>query len=218
MDRLVSDDVWHQLRPFGAAVARRTVVRFWAVGLAGIVVMFTAAIAWASGGMVPWLHETDTGWDSSVAIDDANGRAWPRAAEQTMILNVENHGWDAVRIVGVGDDRAGVRTLRATVGNEPLTPQSPYVLDAGNTVEITLFLRFTDCRTVSDQPWPIPIRIARPWGTQTTHVLHLPIRATSDHGGWSMADRGDPRAVEWQRWIADDVCAIPYSKRAPGNR
>jgi hypothetical protein len=78
--------------------------------------------------------------------------------------------------------------------------------------------RVLEPHTVSDQPWPIPIRIARPWGTQTTHILHLPIRATSDHGGWSMTDRGDPRAVEWQRWIADDVCAIPYSKRAPGNR
>jgi hypothetical protein len=218
MDRLVSDDVWHQLRPFGTVVARRTVVRCWAAGVAGILVIYTAAIAWASGGVVPWLHETDSGWISSVAIDDANGRSGPRAAEQTMTLNIQNHGWQAVRIVEVGDDSAGVRTLRTTAANEPITPQSPYVLNPGDTAEITLFLRFTDCRAVSDQPWPIPIRVSRLWGTQSIHVFHLPIRATSDHGGWSVADRGDPRAVEWQRWIADDVCGIPYNKRAPGNR
>jgi hypothetical protein len=189
-------------------------------------------IAWASGDVVAWLHETDTGWASSVAIDDANGRTGPRPAEQTMILNVENHGGRPVRIVGVGDDRTGIRTLRATAtktsrpirssspvsGTGPITSRSPYILNPGDIVEITMFLQFTDCRAVSDQPWPIPIRLARPWGIQTTYILHLPIRATSDHGGWSVVYRGDPRAVEWQRWIADDVCAIPYSKRAPGNR
>jgi hypothetical protein len=153
-----------------------------------------------------------------VAIDDANGRTGPRAAEQTMILNVENRGWQSVRIVGAGDDRAGVRTLRATVDNAPLTPQSPYVVDPGGTVKIALVLQFTDCWAVSDQPWPIPIRVARPWGTHAIHVFHRPIRAASDRGGWSVTDRGDPHAVEWQRWIADDICAIPYGKRSPGYR
>jgi len=38
MDQLVTDEVWHQLHPFGAAVPRRTVVRFWAAGVTTIVV------------------------------------------------------------------------------------------------------------------------------------------------------------------------------------
>jgi hypothetical protein len=218
MTRLVSDQVWQQLDPAGGRVRRRTVLRFWGIGVPTIVVLFAAAAAWAAGSVVPWLHETDSGLATSVALDDANGRTGPRPAEQTMNLHIQNDGEQAVRIVGVGGDHAGIRMLRATAEGRPITPRSPYVLDPAHTVEITMFLQFTDCAAVSTRPWPIPVRVARPWGTQTVHVLHLPIRATSDHGGWSLAYRGDPRAVEWQRWIADDVCAVPYSRRAPANR
>ncbi len=218
MTRLVSDEVWQQLDPAGGRVRRQTVLRFWRIGVPTVLALFAAASAWASGGVVPWLHEADLGLATSVAMDDANGRTGPRPAEQTMNLHIQNDGELAVRIVGVGGDRAGIRMLRATAEGHPITPRSPYVLDPAHAVEITMYLQFTDCAAVSTQPWPIPVRVARPWGTQTVHVSHLPIRAMSDHGGWSVAYRGDPRAVEWQRWIADDVCAVPYSRRAPGNR
>jgi hypothetical protein len=218
MTPLVSDQVWHQLDPAGGSVQRRTVHRFRLAVVPTFLVLLVVGVTWASGGFVPWLHQTATGFAFSAALDDANGRVGPRDPDQTMNLSVQNSGWRPVRVVEVGSDRTGFRMLRATIDDKPVSRRSPYVVAPGETVEITLFLRFTDCQAVSAARWAVPIRIARPWGIQTVHVDHLPIAATSDRGGWTTVYRGDPRAVEWQRWIADDVCGVPYGRRAPGKR
>src|SRR5947207_1814841 len=104
MTPLLDDEVWRRLDPYGGRVARRTVVRGWVLGTVVLLVLAMAAWAWESGFAVPRLIADDAGWVSSLNVADANPRYAPAAPDVTQEVRIENHGWLAVRIAGVGAD------------------------------------------------------------------------------------------------------------------
>jgi hypothetical protein len=211
MTPLLHDEVWRQLDPYAGRVSRRTLVRSWAVGIVALLVLTTAAWVWESGAARPRLIADDGGWVSSLNVVDANPRHAPADPDLSQQVRIENHGWLAVRIAGVGADGPGIHLRESTV-DQRLTPQTPFVLKRGGTAAVTMSYRITDCTAVPADPWPIPVRLLRPWGIQTVHVWLPPLRAHPVYSGWSITTRDDPKAVEWQRWLADDVCNFSHRR------
>lgn len=187
---LVSDLVWQQLDPYAGRLSARTVRRLWT----GVAIVATAAVAagvlWWSGLIVPnlaWPHYA--GYSASTS---------PELVMHEVV--VANKGWAPVEVLGMGRSGAGLELVEVR-GTFPTT------LEPGQTLQAELVYRVSDCAAVTVDPWPVPVRVRRPWGVHTSY-LDLPEKTSlnAPEGLRSYTGR-DPYAVEWQRWLADKSCA-----------
>jgi hypothetical protein len=125
-------------------------------------------------------------------------------------FTVVNAGWTAITVVGAGRDGPGL-SLQA-VSTDPdgkVALPLPSTVEPGGTLTFVLRYRVTDCAAVPAEPWPVPIRVQRPWGVQSVYVA-IPTH-TSRHAPEGMRSYSgrDPWAVEWQRDLADEDCELP---------
>ena len=174
MTRLLSDEVWQQLDPGGARLSRRQTWRVWLVAAAVTVLLVAATVLWRSGLIVPRLEATADG-----------SLAGPGVI--TYDLSIRNDGLTEVRLLAAGRSGPGLELVQ-------VASPFPVTLGPGDGAILRLFYRVTDCAAVPTGPWPVPVRVERPWGTRTTYV-NLP------------AEYVQARKVEWQRARADEACA-----------
>jgi hypothetical protein len=76
-------------------------------------------------------------------------------------------------------------------------------------VQVTFFYDITDCAAVTAEVQTIPVHVRRWFGTQTVQISLPPLRPYRA-GGWTVSTPDDAEAVQWQRFLADHVCEIPY--------
>ena len=124
----------------------------------------------------------------------------------TQQVPVKNTGWTTVRVTGIGQDGPGLRLVgpsdaeglkqASDIGGK----QPPFDPHPGQTAIMVVAYRVTDCTAISSGPFPIAVRVDRPWGTETIDVP-LP-RQTPNTPGWTI----DGADIEWQKAAADQAC------------
>lgn len=198
MQPWVSNDVWRQLDPVAGRLSRRSVRRLRIVVVVLIVLAVLAALSWRSGAVAPRLKWTDEwGWEASVG---------PELVSHAVV--VVNDGWLPAQILGVGRSGPGLELVSVREGTSVDFREGsgifPYVLQPGAIVAFAVVYRITDCSAIPQDPWPVPVRVQRPWGVQTVYI-GLPEESFRAPQLLSYSGR-NPYAVEWQRWIAADLC------------
>lgn len=193
MERLVSDGVWRQLDPYAGQLAGRTVRRLRLTAAAVVALAVAVGALWWSGLVLPRLA-----WPAG-----SGGYGWSTGPDVVRHdVMIRNEGWTPVEVLGLGRGGAGLRLVEVR-GVFPTT------LRPGQTMEAAVVYRVTDCAAVTADPWPVPVRVRRPWGIYTAYVS-LPTQTSpaAPEGLRSYTGR-DPYAVEWQRALADASCAYP---------
>ncbi|MEY9931123.1 hypothetical protein ABH926_005770 [Catenulispora sp. GP43] len=161
----VDDDVWQQLDPHAGGLSRRQRRRAAAAATAAAVVL-VAGFAIDRSGLVraQITYDPDTGLQSSATVN-------PKVFTQQV--PVKNNGWTTVRVTGIGHDGPGLRLVGPTdtgelkQASEMGGRQPPFDLRPGQTAIMVVAYRVTDCAAVPAGPLLIPVRVERPWGTET---------------------------------------------------
>jgi len=187
MARLVSDEVWQQLDPQAGRLQRRTAARLWWAAGVGTAIALVWALVWQLGVAYPRLGWSNSGYGSG------GGPGW---AEHEVV--VENQGWTPLTIVAVGRSGPGLE-LTEVRGTFPVT------LQPGDQTSFYVVYRVTDCTAVSNEPFPVPVRVERWWGEQTAYI-EIPTYPSRDRPGSYSYSGQDPYAVQWQRGMADFGC------------
>lgn len=202
----VGDDVWQQLDPRAGALTRgqrrRAVTATTAA--AGILVagfaIYRSGFVWARAA-----YDRHTGLASSTSVNPAI---------IALQVPVKNTGWTTIRVTGIGQDGPGLRLVRPgdTVGMEQVSELQgkplPFDLHPGQTVILAIGYRVTDCEAVPSGPFPIAVRVDRPWGTQTISIP-LPQQTQWPDDGASTSGPTmvvNPPGIEWQKAAADQAC------------
>ncbi len=201
--RLVDDAVWQQLGPYAGQLAPRTVRRVRLGAAVAVVLLALGTLVWHVGLVVPRVGWSGTrGWAYSV----------PPGGPIAYQVTIVNNGWRPIRVVGAGrsDNGLELTMVAATFPGEAATVEPaalPVTLRPGELWTFTLVYRIVDCAAVRADPWPVPIRIARPWGVHTAYV-DLP---TGPSGSPLEPYHypGDPDTVQWQRHLAGVACGPP---------
>lgn len=196
-----------------------------------LAVVALAVAAWTgvavvrSGAVTPRI-EVDWGWDAHWEYSDTSRQPLqhgvPVTTHVSQGLVIVNAGWYPVEIVGVDVDRPGMRVERVAVGSThfderrgfwrtggaDLTADRPYVLAPDERLAVTIYYDVTDCAAVPATSQRIPLRLTRWFGRQSVQLSLPPLRPYAN--GWSVSRHDDPKAVQWQRFLADHVCQIRY--------
>ncbi|ACU70916.1 hypothetical protein Caci_1996 [Catenulispora acidiphila DSM 44928] len=197
----VSDDVWQQLDPHAGALNRSQRRRAVAVA-AAVVAVLAAGFATDRSGIVraQVAFDQDTGLAGSVLVH-------PRII--THEIPVKNTGWTTVRVTGVGQDGPGLSLVRPgdaegmTAAEDTSATPPPFDLHPGQTAIMQVAYRITDCAAVPAGPFPIAVRVDRPWGTETISVS-VPPQPVVDPAAPGFTVNGP--VIEWQRAAADQSC------------
>lgn len=161
----VDDDVWRQLDPRAGALSPRQRRRAATVTTVAVTVLVAGFAVDRSGLVRARLdYNLRQGLQSSVSMN-------PKIlAEQ---VPVKNSGWTTVRVTGIGHDAPGLRLVGPsdTAGLKQVTEmggrQAPFDLPPGQTVIMVVAYQVIDCAAVPTGPLSIPVRVDRPWGTET---------------------------------------------------
>jgi hypothetical protein len=187
----VSDEVWRQLDQHAGQLSARTYRRVRWLAVIAIVAAVVLATSWYAGVPGPRLT---AGWNGRLANTDT------RVFQHEITITNQNR-WLPVRIEEVGRDGPGLNLL-------PVTGFTPQTLALGEALSFTLSYQVTDCAAVPDEPWPLAVRIHRPWGVQTLHV-QLPGELSDDAPAeYSVSDGQDPYEIPWQRAAAEVACGF----------
>ena len=185
MGELLTDVVWASLDPHAGRLSRRQAGRMWAAVLACLILFACGVYAWRGGLVVPRVERDDLmgGFVSSV-----EGRGF------SIGVPLVNNGQLTETVLGVGASGPGLTLL-------PSTDTYPRTLAPHTGELLTLHFAVTDCAAVRDGPWPVPVRVSRPWGTVTLHVAgptfpDYPGEAGGTPGPW------------WQRRLANVACSL----------
>jgi hypothetical protein len=198
---VLSDETWRQLDPYAGRLSRRDVWRAVAAGVV-VVLLLVAGLSMATSGLlVPRLSH--------------NGAGGYGDGRETGVMHYDfrmvNEGWFPVEIVGVGRDGPGLEQVAypSEIGGYPTDAVSAGRLDPGEALYLGVAYRVADCEAVPDQPWPVPVRVSRWWGTQTVWI-ELPTQSQRDFELPPDEHHGDAvswnDSVEWQRNLADATC------------
>lgn len=202
----VSDDVWQQLDPRAGALTRGQRRRIVAASAAAATIL-TAGFAIDRSGFV-WAraaYDPRAGLESSVSVN-------PGIIAQEV--PVKNTGWTTIRVTGVGQDGPGLHLVGPgdSVGTKQVAELQgkplPFDVHPGQTVMLAIGYRVTDCDAVPSGPFPIAVRIDRPWGTQTISIP-LPQQMPVPDDGASTSRPTiviNPVGIEWQKAAADRAC------------
>jgi hypothetical protein len=193
----VSNEVWRQLDPAAGRLSRPVVWRL----RVGLIIMCTvtavASLMWYSGVLVPQLRWSEEG-----------GFMWASGPDLvSQAVHVRNDGWVPVSVIGAGRSGPGLRLVAVQDGppDALMVRQNPlpHELRPGESLTFVVVYRITDCSAITTQPWPVPVRLRRPWGAQTVYV-HVPAQV----GVRTSAYVSGPYLpmVEWQRAISDELC------------
>lgn len=199
--RLLSDETRRQLDPYVGRLSRRDLARAVVAGVAVVVLLVAGYVTVSSGLLVAHLghgHESGYGDGRDIGVIHYD-------------FQVVNEGRFPIEIVDVGRPGPGLEQVPfpSQIGGHPMEVVSTARLGPGEEVSIGVAYRVTDCDAVPDDPWPVPVRVDRWWGTQNVWI-ELPTQSREDfqlppdrtHNGAVSWDRD----VEWQRNLADAHC------------
>ncbi|MDI1466008.1 hypothetical protein QEZ54_34035 [Catellatospora sp. KI3] len=220
MTATLPDDVWNRLDPAAGALPRRTRLRLAVTGFALLGALGVGAGLWFAGAIVPRLEATP-GFDAQYVRPDGTleqpfGRFAPPSRRMRHTLYLHNGGSDPVELTGIGADAPGLRVVRVALGDTHLTgnrwstggaefkPGDTYQLRPDEQLTVELDYDVTDCDLVSAGQPGVPVRLRRFFGEQT--VLVYPPNVVIEPGGWHATEFPDPRAVGWQRYLAEAAC------------
>ena len=203
----VSDNARRQLDQRAGALTRRQRRRVVAAS-AAVVAIVLAGFAIDRSGSI-WARASchdHTGLAGSASVKP------PLFAQE---IPVKNTGWTTIRVTGIGQDGPGLEPGPARghggdgTGLAELQGASlPFDLHPGQTVILAIGYRVTDCDAVLSSPFPIAVRIERPWGTQTIGIA-MPQQEDRSSIGASTSRPTieiNPPGVEWQKAAADQAC------------
>lgn len=206
MPDLVSDETWRQLDPRAGRLSPRDRRRV-RVALVAAALLIAAAVALgASGLVVPRVADPSHGGGSYT---------YGYYSDDWIVYHtfeIRNTGAVPYEVTGVGRPGPGLELVDfpVEVGRQPTGEVNDLRrLEPGERMSLGVAYQVTDCAAVPDAPWPVPVNIARPWGTHTAWV-ELPTQSGEDFdlpptyesdGAVSYA-----YDVEWQRNMADTVC------------
>ncbi|HSI92315.1 MAG TPA: hypothetical protein VK925_02395 [Jiangellaceae bacterium] len=190
MPELLSDETWRQLDRSAGRLSRRD-LRWALLGAAAFVAVMTVVL---TGLVVPRLANAG-GWGYGYDED-----TWLVHQE----FGVRNDGSFPVDIIDVGRDGPGLALADVSY---------PLRVEPGESASVEARYEVTDCAAVPREPWPVPVRMARPWGTHTLWI-ELPRQSPMDFDLPPTHSSGDAVTwaddVEWQRNLADAVCYHRY--------
>lgn len=190
MPELLSDETWQRLDPSAGRPTRRDLR--WV--LLGAAVFATAMVVVLSGLVMPRLVPAG---GAGYGYGGESG-AWVMDYQ----FDIRNDGWFPVEIVDVGRNGPGLDLVGTLgVGNR---------IGAGRSANVGVSYDVTDCAAVPAEAWPVPVRVARPWGSHTVWMelepqfpedfdLPLSDASTDELSSWEAT-------VEWQRNLADAIC------------
>lgn len=180
-DTVLSDETWAALDPRAGALTPRSRAGVWRAAWMTLAALIAIVLVWRSGILVPRLSN---GSGSGGSAD---------SAKQEISVNQEvvNRGWHTEHLIAIGRSGPGLGFERV----EGL----PRTLAAGERATVTLFFHVTDCSAVRPEPWPIPIRVHRPWGSMTTELL------PPDMGGLTV---DDDTQRPWQVTLSRAACGV----------
>jgi hypothetical protein len=182
---MVSDTVWAGLDRDAGRLGRRATARLW-LAIAIAVVLLTAGLLVDRSGLIaPRLAQDDR---AGGLLAEVTARAFH------VRFTVRNDGQVPVRLVGFGRDGAGLTLTRTAVLGATL----PVTLHRGEQVQFDLWYAVTDCAAVPTGAWPLPVRVARFFGTQTVSV---PLADEPSPGG-------APATAPWQQAWAEQACRV----------
>jgi hypothetical protein len=221
----VKDDVWRRLDPTGGQLPTRSRRRI-VVTVIVLALLTGAATAVESSGVIVPHISADGGWDGAWVHGDEADPLVDRRHDQvtthvSQTLQITNDSGYPLSIIGVDRDQPGMRVERVALGDVHFdagrhtwrtggaTLVDGYQLAPHEDVQVTLFYDITDCAAITAEVQTIPVRVRRWFGTQTVPISPLPLRPYRT-GGWMVSTADDPEAVQWQRFLADHVCEIPY--------
>lgn len=202
----VGDDVWQQLDPRAGALTRGQRRRAVTATTAAAVIL-TAGYANDHSGLM-WaraVYDHHSALESSISV---------KSHIIAQEIPVENTGWTTIRVTGIGQDGPGLRLVRPgdAVGTAQVSElrgeRLPFDLHPGQTVILAIGYRVTDCDAVPSGPFPIAVRVDRPWGTQTISIP-LPQQTQRPDDGASTSGPTmvvNPSGIEWQKAAADQAC------------
>lgn len=188
----VSDEVWAELDHDAGRLPRRRERQLAVAPVILLLVLSAGVVVWRSGAVVPRVAWANLGYSAS---SDLERRI------VTHSVAIANRGWPSVHITGVGRSGPGLELVEVR-GSLPTT------LSRGESTEVILVYRVTDCAAVPRGPWPVPVRVRRAWGTQTVYVS-VPTESSPDAPDSYTFIGRDPYGVEWQRLLADRACGGP---------
>ena len=185
MTGLLTDEVWGSLDPHAGRLSRRQARRMWAAVLACLLVGAGALYTWRAGLVVPRIERDDL---MGGFIAGVEGRGF------SIGVPLANNGQLTETVLGLGRSGPGLTLL-------PSTDTYPRTLPPHSGELLTLHFAVTDCAAVPDGPWPVPVRVSRPWGTVTLYVAGPTV---PDYPGTADGPPGTP----WQRRLADVACSV----------
>ncbi|WP_194918960.1 hypothetical protein [Catenulispora rubra] len=199
--RWVSDEVWAELDPNAGTMSRAQRRRALAVASAAVAVLIAGFTIDRSG--VVQAH-VDYSADSS-----DSGAASPKTKFFTRQVAVQNNGWTTIHVTSVGKDGPGLHLVRPN-GPEGLpkdldlqgSTAVPFDLHPGQIAIVEVAYQVTDCAAVSSDPFPVALRVDRPWGTQTVDISLPLMPAPGITNGLVPASD----MIGWQKEMADAVC------------
>ncbi|WP_424528213.1 hypothetical protein ACOZ38_01525 [Sphaerisporangium viridialbum] len=101
----------------------------------------------------------------------------------------------------------------STPEDNPPTTGFPKTIRPGKSFSLRLFYMVTDCRAVPAGLWPVPVRVRQWWGELAVDLRPEP-QTADDHPSYYTTHNGrGAYSVEWQKYMADHVCAPPKKKR-----
>jgi hypothetical protein len=199
--RPLSDETWQALDPLAGRLSRRDRRRAVVAGVA-VVALLVAAYAVASSGLLV----------AHLAHGHASGYGDGRDIGVIHYdFEVVNEGRFPIEIVDVGRSGPGLEQVPfpSEIRGHPTEAVGAARLGPGQKVFLGVAYQVTDCHAVPDEPWPVPVRIDRWWGTQTVWIelptqsrtrFQLPPDRVDNGAAWWDRD------VEWQRVLADAHC------------
>jgi hypothetical protein len=145
----------------------------------------TGLIGWRSGVLWPNITRDPSTSSFTISTD--------RRAFDISIL-VRNDGFVALDIFSAGRSGLGLTLIRARIAESHLRHN--------NQTEITLEYQVTDCGTVQDGDWPVPLRVSQ----GRTAYIEPPEMSRPDGPSMYTYSGRNPYAMPWQVKLAGMAC------------
>ncbi|GAA0409308.1 hypothetical protein Acor_61590 [Acrocarpospora corrugata] len=160
-----------------------------------------AAVLVLLAGVFVWNSSLVNARFQVVWLDGSQG--WGSGDTKTFSIRfgVKNDGWTSTTIVGAGRSNSSIRLVQIEGVKLPIT------LEHGDTAQLEFVYEVTDCNSVLIEEWPIPVQVARPWGTETVYVVPPPQEPDSANPYYNDYDEN----THWQWQVARSSYVCDFS-------